>query len=192
MIEINSERREVLAKVSRAIIKALEQHEEILLLFVCTHNSRRSQAAEWWARRYCHQYGFDNIKVASAGTEVTAFYTEMIKAINRVEPCLKIDACHAENQVMIDTSADPVAHMYSKKYDDASLAHPAIVAVMVCDSANENCPIIPNAMSRVALTFTDPKYADGTEEVIEAYDTCVKQIGNALEIVMLDVLNSQS
>ena len=178
----------MLDNLSAAIVRALEANEEIMLLFVCTHNSRRSQAAEYWARHYCAEYGIDNITVASAGTEVTAFFPQMIKAINRTGAALTIDACHMDNPVMIDPTTNPPARMYSKRYDDKSLNHEAIVAVMVCDSANESCPVIPNAIARVPLTFTDPKYADHTDEVAEAYDTCVKQIGDELDVVFLDVL----
>jgi arsenate reductase (thioredoxin) len=40
---------------------------------------------------------------------------------------------------------------------------------MVCSSADVNCPFIPNADTRIAITFNDPKEFDGTANEENGY-----------------------
>ena len=47
---------------------------------------------------------------------------------------------------------------------------------MVCDSANEACPVVMGAAERFPLTFMDPKRSDGTPECSSVYDATLKEI----------------
>ena len=47
---------------------------------------------------------------------------------------------------------------------------------MVCDSANEACPVVMGAAERFHLTFMDPKRSDGTPECSSVYDATLKEI----------------
>ena len=109
------------------------------VLFLCTHNSARSQMAEGWLR---HLAG-DRYEVASAGTEAT-----------RVRPL----AARAMAEVGVDLSG------HSSKTLDRFLAEPWDYVITVCDDANEACPLFPGGKQRLHWSFPDPSKATGTEE----------------------------
>jgi arsenate reductase len=109
------------------------------VLFLCTHNSARSQMAEGWLR---HVAG-DRFEVASAGTEAT-----------RVRPL----ALRAMAEVGVDLSA------HSSKTLDRFLAEPWDYVITVCDDANDACPTFPGGRQRLHWSFPDPSRASGTEE----------------------------
>jgi arsenate reductase (thioredoxin) len=109
------------------------------VLFLCTHNSARSQMAEGFLR---HLAG-DRVEVASAGTEVT-----------RVHPL----AIRAMQEVGIDIRA------HRSKIVDALLGDPWDYVITVCDSANERCPLFPARTTRLHWSLEDPSQAPGSED----------------------------
>jgi arsenate reductase (thioredoxin) len=108
------------------------------VLFLCTHNSARSQMAEAFLR---HLAG-DRFEVASAGTEAT-----------RVHPL----AIRAMQEVGIDISTQ------RSKTVDSLLGDPWDYVITVCDSANERCPLFPGRTTRLHWSFEDPSQASGGE-----------------------------
>jgi len=109
------------------------------VLFLCTHNSARSQMAEGLLRAL----GGDRFEVQSAGTEKT-----------RVHP-LAI-------RVMGERGIDISRHT-SKRYDGL-METPWDYVITVCDAANEQCPFIPGVRERLHWSFEDPSRGTGTEE----------------------------
>jgi arsenate reductase len=109
------------------------------VLFVCTHNSARSQMAEGFLRARAG----DRVEVASAGTEAT-----------RVHPL----AIRAMDEVGIDLRG------HTSKTLDRFLREPWDYVITVCDSANERCPIFPGRTTRLHWSFDDPSQATGTDE----------------------------
>src|SRR5688572_18780176 len=109
------------------------------VLFLCTHNSARSQMAEGLLR---HLAG-DRFEVASAGTEATSVRPEAIEAM-------------AELGVDISGQSSKTLERY--------LEEPFDQVVTVCDDANETCPVFPGAKSRLHWSFRDPSRAEGSEE----------------------------
>jgi arsenate reductase len=110
------------------------------LLVLCTGNSCRSQMAAGWVR---HLLG-DRWQVESAGT----------RPAPRVNPL----AVRVMAEAGVDISgAVPrsVTPLLDQPYD---------LAVTVCDSAREACPIFPGARERLHLSFPDPVLAQGSEE----------------------------
>jgi arsenate reductase len=108
------------------------------VLFLCTHNSARSQMAEGFLRAMAG----DQFEVASAGTEAT-----------RVHPL----AITAMAEIGIDLSG------HTSKTLDAFLALPWDYVITVCDAANERCPLFPGAGSRIHWSFDDPSQATGSD-----------------------------
>jgi arsenate reductase len=49
---------------------------------------------------------------------------------------------------------------------------------MVCGHADENCPFIPNAERRFAVTFDDPKVSDDSPQEAATYDERLLEIGS--------------
>ena len=108
------------------------------VLFVCTHNSARSQMAEGFLRALAG----DRFEAASAGTEAT-----------RVHP-LAI-------QVMAERGIDLGAHR--SKVFTSMLDQPWDYMITVCDDANERCPFVPGASTRLHWAFEDPSRAGGSD-----------------------------
>jgi arsenate reductase len=109
------------------------------VLFVCTHNSARSQMAEGFLRAY----GGDRFEAASAGTETRGVHPFAIQA-------------------MAEVGIDIGAH--ESKTIDRYLAEPFDVVITVCDDAAETCPVFPNAAERRHWSFPDPSAVVGDEE----------------------------
>jgi arsenate reductase len=110
---------------------------KLRVLFLCTHNSARSQMAEGWLR---HLAG-DRFEAFSAGTEET-----------RVHPL----AVEAMRESGIDISAQ------TSKTLDRFLPQQFDYVVTVCDRAGESCPSFPGDVRRVHWSFDDP--SQGTIE----------------------------
>jgi len=114
--------------------------EKKKVLFLCTHNSARSQMSEGLLRAL---YG-DRYEAYSAGTEVT-----------RVNPYV----AKSMAQIGIDLSAHrskSVEEFRGMEFD---------YVVTVCDNARENCPFFPGKQI-IHHSFSDPSRFTGTEEEI--------------------------
>src|SRR5262245_60153080 len=109
------------------------------VLFLCTHNSARSQMAEGFLR---HLAG-DRFEVASAGTEA--------RGVNPL-------AVRAMAEAGVDLSAQ------SSKTLDRFFEERWDYVVTVCDTANEACPVFPRVATRVHWSLDDPSGVRGTEE----------------------------
>jgi arsenate reductase len=109
------------------------------VIFVCTHNSARSQMAEGLLR---HLAG-DRYEVYSAGTVATKVNPLAIKAM-------------AEKGIDISNhTSDHIDKYMGMEFD---------YVITVCDNANETCPYFPTNKTRWHWSFEDPSAATGTEE----------------------------
>ena len=108
------------------------------VLFLCTHNSARSQLAEALLRA---RHG-DRYEASSAGT-----------APGRVHPL----TLRALRDAGVDTSGLRSEHV------DAYAGRPIDVVVTVCDAAREACPYLPARVNNLHRSFQDPSAVAGTE-----------------------------
>lgn len=113
--------------------------EKTSVLFICTHNSARSQMAEGLLRA---QYG-DRYAVFSAGTEQTHVRPLAIEAMREIGIDISDHASETIDGVTADRSFD--------------------VVVTVCDNAREVCPYVPARQQNLHRSFDDPSAATGTE-----------------------------
>ena len=113
------------------------------VLFICTHNSARSQMAEGYMKA---KYG-DRYEVFSGGTEVT-----------RVHPM----AIAVMKEIGIDIS------QHRSKLIDEFFGKGIETVVTVCDSAQGACPFFPGAKEVIHQSFPDPSAFTGTDEEIRA------------------------
>ncbi len=109
------------------------------VLFLCTHNSCRSQMAEGLIN---HDLG-DRFQAFSAGTEAT-----------RVNPL----AIRVLAEVGID-----ISHHYSKTVDSFA-GQQFDHVITLCGSANEQCPLFIGGVRRVHIGFDDPSRLKGSDE----------------------------
>ncbi len=108
-----------------------------VILFICTHNSARSQMAEGYLRA---RYG-DIFEVHSAGTEV--------RGVNPV-------AIAVMSEIGIDISG------HRSKLIDEFIGSDTDVVVTVCDTARQTCPFFPGAKTIIHAGFPDPSACTGT------------------------------
>jgi len=113
--------------------------EKLRVLFVCTHNSARSQMAEGFLRAY----GGNRFEAFSAGTEAAGVRREAIRAMA---------------EVGIDIAGQ------ASKTVDRYLGERFAFVVTVCDQAREACPVFPGADETAHWGFDDPSDAQGDEE----------------------------
>ena len=109
------------------------------VLFVCTHNSARSQMAEGFLR---HLDG-NAVEAASAGTEPGALHPLAV-------------------EVMSEAGVD-ISGQRAKSVDDFVQQRFDYV-ITVCDDAREACPFFPGAARRLHWSLPDPSAASGNRE----------------------------
>jgi thioredoxin type arsenate reductase len=110
----------------------------VRVLFLCTHNSARSQMAEGILR----SLGSSHVSVESAGTETTRVHPLAIREMaNR-----GIDISSQRSKVL-----------------DVFLGQQFDYVVTVCDNARESCPVFPGAPERIHWSIADPSAVQGTE-----------------------------
>ncbi len=160
----------------------LEVPEELPIIFICTHNSRRSHMGQIWAQLAADRFGVPGVRTYSGGSEVTAFHPHAISALRRAGLAIEaidVDAPNPRYAVERPGHAEPMT-CFSKTFGDAMRSQSNFVAVMTCSSADDACPIVPGASQRVALPYLDPKASDGTEREAAAYDERCAQIAREL------------
>jgi arsenate reductase len=108
------------------------------VLFLCTHNSARSQMAEGMLRAWAG----DRFEAFSAGTEATRVRPEAIAVMAE----LGIDIARQESKAV-----------------ERFIGQPIDWVVTVCDQAKETCPTLPGARRGLHWSIDDPSQADGDE-----------------------------
>jgi arsenate reductase len=112
--------------------------DPIRVLFVCTHNSARSQIAE----ALLTHYGGSDFEVASAGTEATRVNPFAV----RVLADAGIDWSHAESKT--------IDRFLEQRFD---------YVITVCDRAKATCPVFPGSENTLHWGLDDPSEVIGTE-----------------------------
>ena len=137
------------------------------ILFLCVHNSARSQMAEGLLRGL----GGDRFAAFSAGTEATQIRPLAILAMAE----LGIDIAGQESKTL-----------------DRYLGERFDALITVCDQANEACPLFPGAARRLRWSFDDPSKATGTEdEQLALYRRVRDEIRARIESVLLKTSPAQ-
>jgi hypothetical protein len=170
-------------------VSSLKEDHQARLLFVCTHNSRRSQFAQLWALTAARFYGIQNIRTYSGGTGATAFHPYAVAAIRRAGFHVEKQAGDSDNPKYIISSGENIQddHMFSKRYDHEANPDAGFCAVMVCTDADQACPFVSGAEERISLPYDDPKAYDGTDLEITAYDERCRQIAREMFYVFRHV-----
>jgi arsenate reductase len=117
------------------------------VLFLCTHNSARSQMAEGLLRAH----GGDRFEVFSAGTVATQVRPEAIQVMR---------------EIGIDISGQ------SSKSLERYLDQRFDLVITVCDDAAESCPVFLGARQRLHWSFPDPSAVHGPDAIrLDAFRT---------------------
>ena len=119
------------------------------ILFLCIHNSCRSQMAEGLMRHL----GGDRFEALSAGIEGGRVHPRAVWAMAE----MGIDISGHQSQPMSDYTNEPMDYV-----------------VTTCDEALEACPAWPGGGQMLHWGFPDPASATGTEEEITAFFRTVR------------------
>jgi len=162
--------------------------EKAKLIFICTHNSRRSQFAQVWAQIASAYFNIP-VRCYSGGVEVTACNKRTIASLKRSGFKVNVSDKDKENpvyQVFYADNVNPI-QLFSKIFDDPVNPNKNFAAIMTCSDADKNCPFIPGAKARIPLNYNDPKEFDGTSEESVKYDERNMQIASEMFYVMSKV-----
>jgi arsenate reductase len=138
----------------------------IRVLFVCTHNSARSQIAEALLRRE----GGPDFEVHSAGTEVSRVNPYAIRVLE--------DAGIAWR----DARSKSVTEFLGEPFD---------YVITVCDRAREACPVFPGATNTRHWGLDDPSEVEGTDqERLAAFARTRTEVEARLRPFIVDALRA--
>jgi arsenate reductase (thioredoxin) len=180
--EIPADRRNLIEKLADYV--ATHEEGPADLVFICTHNSRRSHLSQVWAQVAAHFCGVgDRIRTFSGGTEATALNINAIRALEAAGFMVSIpEGNNPRVELQFAEDAPPLI-CFSKAFDHAENPSTNFAAIMTCSDADENCPFIPGAAARIPLRYEDPKASDGSGREAEVYFGRSKQI--AVEMLCL-------
>ncbi|WP_435416550.1 hypothetical protein [Polaribacter aestuariivivens] len=186
-IVLKEDRKVLLHKISEGIAKEYLKNEVVNLNFICTHNSRRSQLGQVWGF-YVANYFNLNINSFSGGTEVTAFYRNTVKTLQKAGFDFQVlDFSHQNPKYEIRFKGSKKSILgFSKRFDHPENKEP-FIAITTCNNADKNCPFIPSALVRYHLPFEDPKASDGTPEQEKAYLKTNRQIAAEMYFIFNEV-----
>jgi len=173
---ISSERKAVLKKIALCINEMKASGSEVNLLYVCTHNSRRSHFGQVAAALAAAFYGITDMHSFSAGTEVTAMNHNAVNALTVLgcEVLKEGDSNNPNYRVSFGVETDIVC--FSKMYNDTTIPKHNLIAIMTCTNAEQNCPFIPAARYRISTPYADPKQSDGSGQEAQTYYERLTQI----------------
>ena len=113
---------------------------KVKVLFVCIHNSARSQMAEELLRKLAG----DKFEVESAGIEPGKLNPVVIEVLKEID----IDISGKKTQAVFDLLKQSKLYNY---------------VITVCDETSaERCPVFPGVTTRLHWGFTDPSKFEGT------------------------------
>ena len=188
---ISEERKIILQPLIEFISSKISKNEEVRLNFICTHNSRRSHLSQIWAQTMANYYQIENVFCYSGGTEATAMFQKVAETLtNQGFEILKLS--ETENPVYAVKFAENehAVICFSKKYNDDFNPKSAFAAILTCDSADENCPIVYGAEARIPIKYEDPKKSDGTPEMNETYFNRSLEIATEMKFVFENLRKS--
>src|SRR5438094_8468498 len=111
-------------------------------LFICLHNSARSQMAAAWLNDICRDY----FEAESAGLEPGELNPLAVQVMDEVG----IDISNNKTQAVFDVFKSGQLFAY---------------VITVCDETSaEKCPIFPGVTNRLHWSFTDPTALVGTQQ----------------------------
>ncbi|MFT5819455.1 MAG: arsenate reductase [Crocinitomix sp.] len=153
--------------------------DAIQLNFICTHNSRRSQFSQIWAKVAADYYNV-SIESYSSGVEVTELNRRAVQSLKRFGFDVNSTGNDNPHYTIDYGAAGPSIVAFSKLIEDSTNPTENFAAIMTCSHADENCPIVVGCEQRIPLCYDDPKAFDDTPLELSMYDYRSFQIATEL------------
>jgi arsenate reductase len=167
--QLSEERKQLLENISKYIQNKQKNGQTVNLVYICTHNSRRSHFGQVWAAVAAAYYEFNNVNTFSGGTEATAFHPNAIKALKTTGFDILKESEGINPPYKVKFGENQFTHCFSKVFDNKVNPKSNFAAIMTCSDAENNCPFIPGVELRIGSTYDDPKTFDGTALQDEKY-----------------------
>lgn len=131
------------------------------ILFICTHNSCRSQIAEGLGNYlYGNLYSF-----YSAGTKATIVDPLAVKIMKEIDIDISMHHSKTINEIgNIDFN----------------------YVITVCNNAEKNCPVIPAKTQRIHIAFQDPPALAKNFSSIEEKLNCYRKVREEIKSFIID------
>ena len=153
-VNVNPERKQYLDELIDFIQQKTNSNESIRLIFICTHNSRRSHLTQIWCQTMAFYFGVKNLNCYSGGTEATAMFHKIVETLIeqgfQIAPIINEtqdgtegnDAAQlAKNKNIIYSVKyainEPPLICFSKLYKNSFNPVSDFAAVMTCASADQ-------------------------------------------------------
>jgi arsenate reductase len=183
--QIPAERRALLKELADYTKNRIAEKKPVRLLFVCTHNSRRSHMAQIWSIAAAAYYGLPLPSSYSGGTQATAFNPRAVAALERAG--LRIQKTTNDDNPIYHVrfaEEEPAITAFSKTISHEPNPKTDFCVIMVCSDADRACPTVTGASERIAIPYEDPKSSDGTPNESRTYDDPSRQIAREMLYVM--------
>ncbi len=130
------------------------------ILFLCTHNSARSQMAEGIARAV----GQGRIEAFSAGSEPTTLHPDAIRVLEAMQ---------------IDMSRQSPKHL--DQFRDQSFDY----IITVCDRVRESCPVFPDDPEHIHWSFPDPTTIEDERERYQQFQATARELVTRMHLLLI-------
>lgn len=179
--QIPEAREQTLAQIAQYVQRERAAGRNAKLVFICTHNSRRSHMSQIWAATAAAYYGAEGVESYSGGTEATAFDPRAVAALARAGFDIPAPEAADNPHYQLAFAAErPRIAAFSKLYSAPTNPQAEFAAIMNCSEADEACPFVKGASARIALAYDDPKLADDTPDEQARYDERCRQIAREM------------
>lgn len=143
------------------------RYAPVRVLFLCTHNSARSQMAEALLR----QLGGDQVEVFSAGSEPTSIHPLAVKVMSKSG---------------LDLSQQKSKHL------NKFLGQHFDYVVTVCDRVRESCPVFPGDPEQIHWSIPDPAVIEGDRQTQEkGFLNVSNELRTRIEFLLLVIKHNQ-
>lgn len=152
----------------RASLPSAGPGEAARVLFLCTHNSARSQMAEGLLRARSN----GKVEVSSAGTEPTEVHPLAIRALSEMDIDIRRHGSKGM-ETFLDQAFDYI--------------------ITVCDRAREACPTFPGDPAKIHWSFPDPAAVEGpAAERFDAFRKTAVQLNTRIGYLLLMIQREQA
>jgi arsenate reductase (thioredoxin) len=180
--QISDQRKRELEAMADYVRDRIAQGVTPKLIFICTHNSRRSHFSQLWAKIAAVRFGLGEVQTYSGGTEVTAMNPRVVASLGRAGLAVETKDGTPDNPHYRVTFAEdtPGEICFSKRVSDPPNPTESFAAIMTCSHADEACPIVHGCDRRIPIRYEDPKVADDSPAEAATYDERSQQIAREM------------
>lgn len=158
-------------------VRILKEEGKINIVYLCTHNSRRSQLAQIWSSFLVQIFKLEKIYVHSAGSEKTTLSDFVILSMGKFGFSFKEINDDEKSAFNVFFNQDRICECYSKDLQDDSIPCESIYSIHTCAEAEQSCPFLKGSIGNFSLNYPDPKQYDSAENPTIHYQETALQIG---------------